>query len=382
MKIIFLCGSLEPGHDGVGDYTRRLAAELISRGHGVNIVAIADKCVETGINELQVQSGISINVTRIPVNLSYESRLPIVKKLIDTVKPDWLSLQFVIFSFHPKGIPIGLRRFLSEIGKNQKWHVMFHELWLGMERGSTFKHKVWGAIQMRIVKSILSTLKPQVVHTQARVYQHRLAMLGLAPKLLPLFPNISVNSDSGTCFLHGRSRSDKKLSLIMFGSIHPGGPLRSFVEEVYRYGQDLKIQISLTIVGRTGKEEKNWVEAFTASGLEVIVKGEQSGEVVSDLMQLSDIGITTYPISLIEKSGTVAAMLAHGLPVVSVSKPWRPKWNIKPAFNGVVEYKPGNLYSCFLNEKRIHKPDMLASTANQMMLDLERIVKADNICTA
>ena len=32
MKIVFICGCLEPGKDGVGDYTRRLSAELIDHG--------------------------------------------------------------------------------------------------------------------------------------------------------------------------------------------------------------------------------------------------------------------------------------------------------------------------------------------------------------
>ena len=43
MKIVFLCGSLEPGRDGVGDYTRMLAAEIIRKGHNAAIVALADK---------------------------------------------------------------------------------------------------------------------------------------------------------------------------------------------------------------------------------------------------------------------------------------------------------------------------------------------------
>ena len=35
MKIAFLCGSLEPWRDGVGDYTRRLAGDLQACGHQV-----------------------------------------------------------------------------------------------------------------------------------------------------------------------------------------------------------------------------------------------------------------------------------------------------------------------------------------------------------
>ncbi|NTS39527.1 glycosyltransferase family 4 protein [Flavisolibacter sp. BT320] len=382
MKIIFLCGSLEPGHDGVGDYTRRLAAELIAQGHDVRIVAIADKHVQKTTRESQIENDISINVVRIPIFLSYASRLPVVKKLIAIEKPDWLSLQFVIFSYHPKGIPIGLRKFLFEIGKKQRWHIMFHELWLGMEQNTTLKHKLWGAIQLKLVKSIISKLKPQVVHTQAKVYQYRLLKLGLTPKLLPLFPNISVNNNSDKNFVQEHANHEKRLSLIMFGTIHPGGAVKEFVEDLNRYGQDSGVPIRLTVVGRTGKEERNWVEACTATGIEVIVKGEQPGEVVSDLMQLSDIGITTYPVSLIDKSGTVAAMLAHGLPVVSVSKPWKPRWNIIPTLMNVIEYKPGNLHACFQYKKQRHTPDILKSTAKQMMMDLELTVEADNIYTA
>ena len=42
MKIAFLCGSLEPGFDGVGDYVRMLASEVIVQGHQAVIVAIND----------------------------------------------------------------------------------------------------------------------------------------------------------------------------------------------------------------------------------------------------------------------------------------------------------------------------------------------------
>jgi hypothetical protein len=40
MRIVFLCFSLEPGRDGVGDYTRALAGELIRPGHEVCAVAM------------------------------------------------------------------------------------------------------------------------------------------------------------------------------------------------------------------------------------------------------------------------------------------------------------------------------------------------------
>jgi hypothetical protein len=62
-------------------------------------------------------------------------------------------------------------------------------------------------------------------------------------------------------------------------------------------------------------------------------------------------------ISLIEKSGSVAAMHEHGLPVISVSTPWQNKKNKKATWpTGVSVYRKGNLES-ILNSKQ--PPEML-----------------------
>jgi hypothetical protein len=53
MKIIFLCGSLEPGCDGVGDYTRRLAGELIKQGHHIAAVALNDQYLQEEFTGMQ-----------------------------------------------------------------------------------------------------------------------------------------------------------------------------------------------------------------------------------------------------------------------------------------------------------------------------------------
>lgn len=43
MKFLFICGSLEPGKNGVGDYTRRLAGECIRMGHDAMILALDER---------------------------------------------------------------------------------------------------------------------------------------------------------------------------------------------------------------------------------------------------------------------------------------------------------------------------------------------------
>jgi hypothetical protein len=46
LKILFVCSCLEPGLDGVGDYTRRLAVELVALGHSCTLLALADGLVQ------------------------------------------------------------------------------------------------------------------------------------------------------------------------------------------------------------------------------------------------------------------------------------------------------------------------------------------------
>jgi len=49
---------------------------------------------------------------------------------------------------------------------------------------------------------------------------------------------------------------------------------------------------------------------------EIVWLGEQPPAVVSRMMQTLDLGLATSPVQLIQKSGSVVAMLEHGLPVL------------------------------------------------------------------
>jgi hypothetical protein len=64
MKIFLLCGSLEHGKDGVGDYTRRLAGELIRQGHNTAIISLNDRFIEGVVREEQESDGTNMSVLR------------------------------------------------------------------------------------------------------------------------------------------------------------------------------------------------------------------------------------------------------------------------------------------------------------------------------
>ena len=135
INIVFICGSLEPGKDGVGDYTRRLAGELKRQGSSAAIIAINDQYINQTTEDFLFDEEINIFCLRIPTLVQTDQKIESCKKIIDYVNPNWISIQYVPYSFHKKGIPLLLGSFLSKINQKAKWHVMLHEVCIGSQVG-------------------------------------------------------------------------------------------------------------------------------------------------------------------------------------------------------------------------------------------------------
>lgn len=346
MKIIFICGSLEPGRDGVGDYVRRLALELTKAGHESAGIAVNDPFVNKSSPGMQAADGYSLPVLRIPENHLGSGSAKEIISWITNFDPDILSLQFVPFAYHRKGLPLGLSKKLRMIGAGRKWHIMIHELWIGMGRQSPLKDICWGMIQKKAIKSMIARLGPECLHTQTKLYQSHLLKLGFRSDLLPLFSNIpKIKNDSSS--MHVLEAANGKLSFVLFGHIHPGAPVKAFVKEVLTYSKVKSVTASLVVIGRSGNALNEWVAVWKTEGLEVNVLGETSATTISEVLRNSTFGIATTPASLIEKSGTVAAMREHELPCICVARPWIPR-NVKQPFvpSHVFEYRPGNFANC------------------------------------
>ena len=354
MKIVFLCSSLEPGCDGVGDYSRRLAGALIRLGHQTALLAINDQSIREKINGSQLEDDMKIPVFRLPSNLSASRRFSEAKRWIDKLNPEWISLQYVPFSFHPKGLHFGLSKRLLHLGKGRRWHIMFHELWVGMNVEARGKLVWWGRFQKIMIKSLINTIKPKIINTQTNIYLEQLKALGFAGQHLPLFTNIPLVHEKPPFSFNKLNavRPANKIDLVLFGSIFPGVPADAFFKEIAQISKLRKIQFSMTIIGRTGKEKEHWANICRTEGLTVNLLDEQEPESISQVLSNASIGISTTPVALAEKSGSIAAMSRHGLPVICVSKSWRVKGmdNISP-IHGVFEYRKGSLEKYFTRSR-------------------------------
>lgn len=320
MKILFLCGSAEPGKDGVGDYTRRLCGELIRRGHQAQMLSLYDKHSDVFVSQLQVIENTEVIVNRIPTIASYSQRLSYTQEIVQKFTPDWISLQFVPYSFNTKGLPFWLPSFLKNIKGEHKWHVMFHELWVGIEDNSSFKNKCFGFLQRQLISNILENFKNITVSTNTYLYQHKISDLGHDSNFLSLFSNISndklVEINNSRIF-------NKELKFALFGGIHHGAPIQQFVDELKLELEKRNIQIlKFLIIGNCGIFLKEWTLIFDAEKIEYEISGYCSDQEISEKLLMCDFGLSTTPYLLIQKSGSVAAYLDHELPVICVARKW------------------------------------------------------------
>lgn len=317
MKILFICSSLEKGKDGVGDYNRRLSGELIRQGHQASIIALNDKH-SMGIEEsIQKDEDNEILVLRLGKSNSWNNRIDAAKQFITNQNPDWLSLQYVSFGFQDKGLPFGLTRILKQMGgSDRKWHVMFHELWVGMNDEASFKLKIWGKIQKYLVLNLLRNLKPIKISTQTDIYAWQLKRNGFTPHLLPLCSNIKNIKPKAN------RNETEYINIAIFGSICQNTPFKDFITEFLPYQNTSNGKYKFLFMGRNGVELPVWTKICSENNIKFEILGELPGAEISNILNSCHIGISTTPVLLAQKSGVVAAYLAHHLKVVFISRPW------------------------------------------------------------
>lgn len=313
MKLIFLCGALEPGCDGVGDYVRQLACELILNGNEVSAVSINDHYIQDVIEETQCLDGIRLPVFRIPACRTTKSSFEEASKWIHKYDPDWISLQFVPYSFHHRGFHFLLPTYLKKLTGNKKVHVMIHEAWSGT--GDRFQPKsiLTSYLQKFLINNILLTVRPIVIHTHLPEYKERLEKLNHTVKVLPLFSNIKVWAE--VC-----GKPMQKLVIGFFSQVECKTTIISFLSEISRQALKSQVDVEVLLIGGSQlkmKQFRKFLQSHECFLNNIRITGFLSPKDLSNAIQSCSLGITSVPRHALGKSGSVAAFLAHGVPVAA-----------------------------------------------------------------
>lgn len=288
-------------------------------GHTVRIVALSDSFVTTSREEIQYDQHHEIPCYRLSEAEPWPQRIVSARVYADQFEPDWVSWQIVPYAFHAKGVIPREAKGLRRVCEGRHVHAMLHELWVGLSRSDSLKNRIWGVLQRRALKSFVLALRPSVLHTSNTTYQAVLANEGWRAELLPLFGNIPI-ADIAPCTID----SGKWVGGI-FGTVHPQFDPKLCFETLIDGARASRRNLRIIGIGRLGSYGEQMFAELAAqqrTGVEFDILGEKTPDEVSRLLQTLDFGIATHPWALAGKSGAVAAMLDHGLPVVVPRDDW------------------------------------------------------------
>ena len=314
LKVLFLCGTLEPAKSGVADFILALAKKLSSNGISCACLAIHDPYIQATESHLihrSTQAG--IDTLRISADHPWRLKAKLIKAQLDTLQPQWISLHYVPYAYNAKGLPFALLSSLLPLRHRARWEITAHELWV--DPSSSLRYRVLSKLQRLILLRLCAKLKPAIVHVTNHGYQSQLEQCGIKSSILPLFSSIPLIP------LQSPVRAaESQWTFVIFGSINRDWLPEQLLEqiEIARDVHGIRACrfLSIGYIGSYGAKLWDSLNTLPYPAFEFSRLGVLPTERVSQQLQLADFGICIVPSLLIGKSSAVAAMLAHGLPII------------------------------------------------------------------
>ncbi len=329
MRLAFLCGGLEPGVNGVGDMVRRLVPPLRLAGVECLLVGLNDPDVERLVDDGASSAHCGAAIRRIPRRMGYGAASRLAREALERFRPDWLSLQFVCYSFAEKGILMAEPFWLPRVLRGWPLHVMMHELWVGHGVFRTPRNALLGALQRFSIRVLLRRLQPAVVTTSCLFYVRQLQEIGVRSHAIPLAGNIAVGDAVGGPWLDEALRAagvdvarDGRRHYWLFGIFgtilpqwRPDGLFARLAALAGAHGR----QAAVLVAGGTGRDTEALLAAWRAGHPQILFGnlGRRSEAELSALFNELDFGLSSHPHYTAGKSGSIAAMLEHGLPTIT-----------------------------------------------------------------
>jgi hypothetical protein len=329
MKISLVCQTIEPGRSGVGDYTWRLAGALQSLGHETNVVSFWDSFVESKVSGQRHRGKSEVRFLRLPANS--DGGAVAARMAFADFKPDLISLQFVPFSFHPRGFVNG-RRFPFSQNKVSKRHLMVHETWIGEHPGAALMARGVGILQKFLCRWRIRQWQPDRIHTSCELYAERLSLAGIPATILPMFGTIEPSRPDGRNTVREQLMTEHpKLRdvamqglrwLVLFGTIYDAPQVAASLCLLEQEAQRMGTRLVVLIAGCPQNQKDQLTLELSKFGVDTLLlpMPRLDDTKLSQLFQAMDFGMTATPLDGIGKSSAAASMRDHGLAVLCPSR--------------------------------------------------------------
>lgn len=336
-------------------------------------IAIHDRFVTpSGAFDSPFTADNGVQLLRLSVSIPWIQKASFLQNALQSFRPDWISLQYVPYAYHRKGLPLSLVRCLSPLRDLACWHIMVHELWV-YPYGKP-AHLILAPAQKLLSLFLFDRLAPRLLHTTNSHYKNLLLRSGFQARLLPLFSTIPVHPIKANEF-----RVEKIWKLLFFGSIHrewrPAELLLNIEKARLIHGI---LNCEFIAVGNTGADGLEiWAEmqSFQYPAFSFRHIGFLSETEISATLQAADFGITTTPSHLIGKSASVAAMLAHGLPVIVPRFTGQfSEWQDTSSARDQFILLDSNFMSSIASARRSSPPNQLEMSVGEFINSLETAV--------
>ncbi|WP_166647976.1 glycosyltransferase [Hymenobacter sp. UV11] len=287
--------------------------ELLLQGHLATCVALNDPCIEQEVSTSLPLSAGALSLLRLPSAWSAIKRFRKARHWLAHFDPSWVSLQFVPYAFHAKGLPLFLLKHLHGIIQGRQVHLMVHESWIGAETGSSVKHRLLSVLQKAIIIRIIKGIHPAVIHTHLPFYSTHIAQLGWRVLPLPLFSNIPVVKRS----------NNMANAIFRVGIFSQADTSRPFLDFLIRLEESLALcnqVLQILLIGGNASKMRtlgDFIEEVDSLRNKVHYTGFLEPAQISEALQSCSLGLTPVPRHALGKSGSVAAFLSHGIPVAA-----------------------------------------------------------------
>lgn len=325
-RFLFICGGLEPGKDGIGDYARRLASGLAAYGHRSLLISFGDEYApEKTLDSAQGEEVDGITICRFRGSLVEHMVFETANTILNNFSPSLISVQYNPYSFNPKGVPFRFLFALKRLANNLPVHIVFHELWAFFAFPIPLRSKFYAPFQKQAVLFLMRELNVVSSYTSNEFYQNMLSSLGIASSLSPVFSNIRIASSNrldSAKFppLPEAVFSNYAAKIGIFGNQVGKFSNSKFNQLIDKIGI-LNGQVLLIVIGNQTKRTNSFVDKVVSMmpcTTHLYYSGFLSERYISILLQEIDFALTTYPYELAGKSGALAAVCEHGKPIFFV----------------------------------------------------------------